>query len=458
MQATRDMTEGNITKSILFFALPIFVGNIFQQMYNVVDTAIIGNVLGDISLAAVGASSSLYGLVIGFANGFGNGFSVVLARYFGARDEAQMKKVVAQIYVLSLVIAAGLTIVSQIFLRKVLILLKTPDGIIDQTDAYMRVILLFVFITVLYNMFSAILRAIGNSRTPLYFLVLSSVINVVLDIWFVKYLDMGVQGAAAATVIAQGVSVLLCIVYIYRKCSILAFDPRELSFDTSLMKELLSMGFSMTLMIEVVQIGSVALQSAVNSLGEQIIAAHTAGRKVDEIFMMPFGTLTMACSTFTGQNYGAGKIDRIQKGIKSGIAISMCWAVFCIICAFAFGFPMIRFISGSKDAQLLSTAVRYLRINISFFPVLCFLLILRSSLQGVGHKIVPVCGSIVEMVLKFVAAGFLTNRLGYLGVCIIEPITWCICAVMVIVDFALFIRSAGVGRIFNHVQNHGAGA
>lgn len=441
MRAAHDLTEGNITRSILFFALPIFIGNIFQQMYNVVDTAIIGNVLGDLSLAAVGASASLYGLVIGFANGFGNGFSVVLSKYYGARNEGQMKKVVALIYVLSILIAAGLTIISQVFLRHVLVLLKTPDAIIDQTDAYMRVILLFVFVTVLYNMFSAILRAIGNSRTPLYFLILSSVINVVLDVWFVKFLHMGVQGAAAATVISQAVSVLLCAVYIHRNCPILSFHPSNLSFDLAMLKELLSMGFSMTLMIEVVQIGSVALQSSVNSLGEQIIAAHTAGRKVDEIFMMPFGSLTIACSTFTGQNYGAGNHKRIQKGIKSGIAIAMVWALFSIICSFAFGRQMIQFISGTHSEQLLATAVKYLRINVAFFPILCVLLILRSSLQGVGHKIVPVCGSVVEMALKFVAAGILTKTLGYLGVCIIEPITWCICAVMVVVDFARFIRN-----------------
>lgn len=447
MAATRDMTEGNITKSILFFALPIFIGNIFQQLYNVVDTAIIGNVLGDTSLAAVGASSSLYGLVIGFANGFSNGFSVVLAKYFGARDERQMKKAVALIYMLSFTIAVALTIISQIYLRPVLEWLKTPDTIIDQTDAYMRIILLFVIVTIFYNMFSAILRAIGNSSTPLDFLILSSLINVVLDIWFVKYLNMGVRGAGIATVISQVVSVVLCIVYIYRKCPILTLSIKDMRPEGTLTKELLSMGFSMMLMIEVVQIGSVALQSAVNSLGEEIIAAHTAGRKVDEIFMMPFGALTTACSTFTGQNYGAGNHERIQKGIRSGIGISLCWAVFCILCAFCFGLPIIRFISGSHNEQLLATALRYLRINIAFFPVLCFLLILRSCLQGVGHKIVPVCGSIVEMTLKFVAAGILTAQLGYLGVCIIEPVTWCICAVMVIVDFGFFLRAMRKGQM-----------
>lgn len=441
MQASRDLTEGNITKGIIFFALPIFIGNIFQQLYNVVDTAIIGNVLGDTSLAAVGASSSLYGLIIGFANGFTNGFSVVLARYFGAKNEEQMKKAVAMIYFLSMMIAVGLTVISQIFLRRVLVLLKTPEAIIDQTDAYLRTILLFVVVTVLYNMFSSILRAIGNSRTPLYFLVIASLINVVLDIVFVKYMNMGVRGAATATVIAQAVSVLLCILYINYKCPILAFGPEFLTMDASLLGELLSMGFSMTLMFEVVQIGSVALQSAVNSLGEQVIAAHTAGRKVDEMFMMPFGSLTLACSTFTGQNYGAGNAKRIQEGIKRGIGIALCWAVFSIVCAYAFGLPIIRFISGSRNESLLSTAVMYLRINVSFFPILCFLLILRSSLQGVGHKIVPVCGSIVEMVLKFVAVGFFAKRMGYLGVCIIEPVTWVICAVMVVTDFVLFIQS-----------------
>ena len=436
-----SLTEGKILKSLVIFAIPILIGNIFQQLYNVADTAIIGNVLGDQALAAVGATSALYSLVIGFANGITNGFSVVLARVFGEKDEEKLKQTSALIYFLTVIISIILTLASVISLHSILVMLKTPENILPKTESYLHIILTFAIVTMLYNMFSGILRAIGDSKTPLYFLLLSSALNVGLDFLFVKGLDRGIGGAAEATVIAQIVSVSLCIVYIWKKCPVLKFSMRYLKWDKALVKELLLTGFSMGLMLVVVSIGSVALQSAVNSLGEQIIAAHTAARKIDEIFMMPLGTLATAAATFASQNFGAGKYDRVYKGIKDAVLIAIGWSACAILIVFAIGKYMVKWLTGTSDAEIISNALMYMKINIVFFLVLSILLVLRSSLQGVGRKIVPVLGSGVELILKFGAVNIITNRLGYFGVCILEPIIWGICAIMVLVDFVVYQKT-----------------
>lgn len=436
-----SLTEGKILKSLVIFAIPILIGNIFQQLYNVADTAIIGNVLGDQALAAVGATSALYSLVIGFANGITNGFSVVLARVFGEKDEEKLKQTSALIYFLTVIISIILTLASVISLHSILVMLKTPENILPKTESYLHIILTFAIVTMLYNMFSGILRAIGDSKTPLYFLLLSSALNVGLDFLFVKGLNRGVGGAAEATVIAQIVSVSLCIVYIWKKCPVLKFSMRYLKWDKALVKELLLTGFSMGLMLVVVSIGSVALQSAVNSLGEQIIAAHTAARKIDEIFMMPLGTLATAAATFASQNFGAGKYDRVYKGIKDAVLIAIGWSACAILIVFAIGKYMVKWLTGTSDAEIISNALMYMKINIVFFLVLSILLVLRSSLQGVGRKIVPVLGSGVELILKFGAVNIITNRLGYFGVCILEPIIWGISAIMVLVDFVVYQKT-----------------
>lgn len=435
-----SLTEGKITKSILLFALPLLIGNIFQQFYNVADTAIIGHVLGDHALAAIGASASIYSLVIGFAHGITNGFAVIIARYYGAKDEGNLKKSVAWTYALTVFVALFLTIMSMVLLHPVLVALKTPNDIINETERYLRIVLGGAVITCFYNMFAALMRAIGNSKTPLYFLVLSSAINVFLDILFVKYFGMGIAGAAVATVIAQIISVVLCAWFIVKKYRELAFSIKELERNPDMVKELSSMGLSMGLMMVVVSIGSVALQSAVNSLGTDIIAAHITARKVDDIFMLPLGSISISASTFASQNLGAGKHDRIRQGILKCILIDWVWSAFAVVVIFSLGRQLIFLISGTDNAFVMDTANRYIRINIAFFFVLSVLLVLRSSLQGLGRKLVPVMGSGVELLFKFGAVGIITRKLGYFGVCILEPVIWIVCAMMVLTDFLVYIK------------------
>lgn len=440
MEKTRDLTNGSEIKSILWFAFPILIGNIFQQLYNVVDTAVIGNVLGNNALAAVGASGPIYSLVIWLAVGFTSGFSVILARFFGANDEYNMKRSVSLIYTLTVLIAILLSVGSVLILPTILKLLHTPKAIFQQTYTYLIIILASAIITIFYNMLSALLRAIGNSKIPLYFLIVSSFVNVVLDILFVKYLYMGIGGAAYATVIAQFISAILCLIYIYKRCPLLKFERKYLTWDGTLIKELFFMGLSMGLMYVAVSIGSVALQGAVNSLGEDTIAAHTAARKIDDIFMLPLGTLSSAASTFASQNLGAGKLNRIKKGINKTIGIAMGWSLVSTVVCYCFGSKMLGALTGSDSAFVINTAFQYVKINIPFFVILSVLLVLRSSLQGLGRKVVSICGSVIELIFKFGAVGMITKQLGYFGVCILEPIIWIICATLVFSDYMLFLH------------------
>lgn len=436
-----NMTEGSILGCLLTFAFPILIGNIFQQLYNVVDTAVVGNVLGDNALASIGAAAPIYSLVVSFANGITNGFAVIIARAFGADKEDEIRKSVALTFVLTAVLSVIFMAGSLLLLNPLLNFLETPTTIIKETKQYLFIILAFSVATMFYNMFAGMLRAIGNSRAPLYFLVIAMIINVLLDIILVKYTPLGVAGAACATVIAQLMSVVLCIVYIYKKCPMFIFRPKDVVWDGRLIGELLSTGLSMGLMIVVVSIGSVALQRAVNSLGEQTIAAHTAARKIDDIFMLPLGTITMAASTFTSQNFGAGKKERVKKGIITSILIDFVWSAFACLCSVFGSGLMVQLLSGTKDPVVLNCATNYIRINLPFFFVLSILLVLRSSLQSVGRKLIPVIGSIVELIAKFLAVIVIVPMFGYMGVCFLEPVIWILSAMLVCVEYVRFVRA-----------------
>lgn len=437
-----NMTEGDILKNLIYFAVPVLIGNIFQQLYNVADTAIIGNILGDNALASVGASTPVYNLMIGFANGLTNGFAIIIARYFGADNEREMKKSVSLTYILSAIIAVILTVSGIAFLHPLMKSLKTPDEIIGDTESYMRIIMMFSAVTIAYNMFAGMMRAIGNSKAPLYFLVISTFVNIGLDILFVKGFEMGVAGAAYATVISQGVSVILCFIYVMKKCNFLIFRKSDLVFDRELLSDLASTGLSMGLMYAIVSVGSVILQGAVNSLGTSTITAHTAARKIDDIFMLPLSTASMSASTFTSQNFGAGKMDRVKKGIKYSILIAFAWSAFSVLVVLLFRRPLIVALTGTTDKTVISTASQYIIWNVSFFFVLSVLIILRSSLQGVGRKLVPVSGSVMELLLKVLASLVIAPQLGYFGICILEPVIWFVCSLMVITDYTVFIRKS----------------
>lgn len=440
MKNTSDMTKGNPLKIMLYFSLPILLGNLFQQFYNIVDSTVVGNVLGEDSFAAVGASSAIYLLIVSFANGMANGFSIIGARLFGAKNEKQLRQAFAMSILLSLIISVILTIVGHLILMPLLRALNTPDEIITESYSYIVIILSFIIITMFYNVLAGFLQAVGNSKMPLIFLIVASIVNVVLDLLFVAVFSMGVAGAAIATVISQIVSLVLCIIYIVKKCPFLWIKKSDFIIDKKLITELFSTGLSMALMFSIVNLGTVILQSAINDFGKITIAAHTAARKLSGVFMLPITTITVAASTFVSQNYGAGQKKRVTTGVKDAFLLGAIWSAIAIFIVYGFGRLIIVGITGSEDVELIALADRYLRVNLPFYPILVVLCVLRNVLQSLGLKIIPLISSSIELFGKVVVVYILVPRMDYFGVIISEPMIWVICAILLSVTYIVQIQ------------------
>ena len=430
-----DLTKGDPLKVITLFALPLFLSNILQQLYNLTDIAIIGHVLGDDALSAIGSVSTIYGFYNSLFFGMGSGFSLVTAKYFGAGDREGLKKVMGNTLILFVAWAVLITSVGMISLKPIMTRLEIPEDIFDTAYGYISVMLSLAVFSFAYNVLSGTLRAIGNSRVPLYILAVTVVLNIGLDLLFVYKLELGLPGAAYATVISQAVSALVCLLYILFNIPELRIGTAHLRPDIRILVDLFSSGIGFALMYTVVNLGTLVLQGAINGMGKTVIAAHTTARKVSALCMMMVGTLANAMATYAGQNYGAGKIDRIREGLKKSLIFDFCIVLVLILMVYTVGTRLIALISGSSNPEVLDTAAFYLKLDIPFYFVLCILLVTRSVLQGVGSKFVPVIASLVELILKVYTAKKLSLILGYLGVAICEPATWLICAVFVLLVF-----------------------
>lgn len=419
-----DMTQGNPIRSILTFAIPLFIGNVFQQVYSMVDTMIAGYCLGDNAIAAIGATSSLYSLMIDFAAGLNSGCAIVVTQHFGAHDEKKLRKTIAGMIELDAGITLILTLLALSFLRPLMRFMNTPEAIFEQAYRYIVVICAGMIATIGYNLFSGILRAFGNSRTSLVFLILSSLLNMGMDVLFVAVLHLGVAGAALATVIAEAVSAALCGVYIYRHYRVWIPKREDFRVSPALLAELFSSGIAMALMYCVVDLGSVIFQRANNHLGETIISAHTASRRLMGIMMQPLATVSTASSTFIGQNWGAGKKKRIRSALRQVLGMELVWAFFSCALVYAFGGTLVKLTTGTSDGEVVGNAVMSLRWHLTFFPALGCLLVLRTAMQAMGRKTVPILSSCIELGMKLLSAVLLIPRLGFLGTCMTEPITW----------------------------------
>ncbi|MBU5315704.1 MATE family efflux transporter [Clostridium bornimense] len=420
-----DLLKGKILSALIIFAIPLFISNLFQQLYNTVDIMIVGNYLGDMSLAAIGACAAIYELLVGFALGVGNGLSIVTARSYGAKDENLVKKSVAGSLVIGIGITIILMIISKLFLLPLLRLLNTPSNIIKESYSYIFTVCIFVGVMFLYNLCAGVLRAIGNSIMPLVFLIVSSVLNIGLDILFITKFNMGIKGAAIATVIAQGISAIFCIIYIYKKCPILIPRKEHFTFDKELYKELLGQGLSMGIMLLIVSAGTVILQTAINNLGYLIIAGHTAARKLNSFAMIPVSSLSMSLATFVSQNKGADQKERIREGVRYANIIAIVWGVIVTILLIFSAPVLMKALSGSSEDIVINNGVRYLLWNSPFYAVLGILLNLRNALQGIGEKLLPLVSSIIEFFGKIVFVMIFIPSLKYFGVIICEPVVWC---------------------------------
>lgn len=441
MEATKkfstnvDLINGPIFKSLILFAIPMLISNIFQQLYNTVDTMIVGHYLGDTSLAAIGACSPVFDLMVGFALGIGSGLSIVSARFFGAGDENLLKKSVASSLIIGLFVTIGVTTIAQLSLRPLLELLNTPADIIDESYGYISTITLFIIVMFAYNLCSGLLRAIGNSVMPLVFLIISSITNIILDVVFIAYCNMGIRGAAVATVISQVISVVLCIIYISKKAPILIPSKEHFGFNRKIYTELIGQGLSMGFMNCFVSAGSVILQYGINGLGSLTIAGHTAARKLYQFCIMPIVSLGFAGSTFVSQNRGAGNLQRIRRCMKYIYIYSIASTAVVAILLFFFAPAMVKIISGSSEAVIIDNGSMYLRYSAPFFAVLGILTCTRNALQALGQKILPIVSSVIEFFGKIIFVLIFIPKFEYMAVIFCEPIIWCVMTIQLVISF-----------------------
>ncbi|WP_123610482.1 MATE family efflux transporter [Mobilisporobacter senegalensis] len=420
----KDMTVGNPTKLILSFSLPLLVGNIFQQLYNMVDALIVGRFVGVKSLAAVGSTGSLAFLVLGFIIGLTSGFSVLAAQRFGAKDEDGLRHSVAMSIYLCAAFTIIITLLSVLTSKSLLLLMKTPADILDDANTYIIIIYMGCIVAFIYNMLAGILRALGDSRTPLYFLIIASILNVILDIAFVVNFNMGVAGAAYATVISQGVSGLLCFIYIKKKFPILKFQKKDWKFNSNTAKHLLKIGLPMSFQFSITAIGVMILQSAINSFGSTVVAAFTAASKVEPLATMPLASLGVTMATYTGQNLGAGKYERIKDGVKKCMIISLIASLIGSALVFLFGRYFVNLFLSEPQEEVINYATKYLNTIALFFFPLGILFIFRNTLQGLGDGLIPLLGGVIELVSRSVIALVFSGIFGYAAVCYASPLSW----------------------------------
>lgn len=431
----KDLTKGYPAKVIIMFAIPIICGNIFQQFYNIADSKIVSTYVSTNAFAAVGATSVISNTIIGFINGLTQGFAILIANSFGARDERRMRRYVAGTIILSLSVAVILTILSLLFIEQLLTALHTPADIMDEAVDYVKIILSGIIFTALYNMCANVLRAVGDSKTPLYCLVTAVIVNIVLDLFFVRVCRLQIRGAAYATVIAQAVAAVMCMVYIGLRFRELLPRNEEWKTQHGQYADLISTGLSMGLMSCIVNLGTIVLQGAINGLGTAIVAAHTAARRVFDILTVTLYSIGIAMTTFVSQNMGAGRPERTRQGVRQAIIMVTVITTILIVICFIFGEPVFRWITSSDDRAVIDPAVMYSRISIVFFYVLGPLFVLRCSLQGMGRKVIPVCSSVLEMVVKILSARFLVPVFAYTGVAFTEPISWVAMTILLAVAY-----------------------
>jgi Na+-driven multidrug efflux pump len=432
---TVDMTEGDPIRLILAFALPLLLGNVFQQIYTMVDTVAVGYLLGDEAISAIGATSAVYSLMITFANGLNSGFAIVVTQAFGSHDRDKLRRSVAGIFILNGISTLILTVLSISLLIPLLRFMNTPEGIFSDAYSYISVLYIGIFSTVGYNMFSGLLRAVGDSKTPLYNLIVASVANIVLDVPLV--LLMGVPGAALATVISQTVAAVLGGISFFRQCRDMIPKREELRISASLLSELISSGIAMALMMCVVSLGSVIFQRANNLLGEDIIAAHSTSHKIFTVCLQPISAMSAALSTFVSQNYGAGRYERIRFSLGRILILQAIWGVLSCISVYLTGGALVHLLTATENEYIVSNAVMSMRICLPFFPVLGALQCLRTAMQSMGYKTAPVISSCIEVLVKIIGAAFIIPAYGYLGSCVTEPLTWTVMAAFLALSYLI---------------------
>lgn len=422
--ATKDMTQGSPVKLIIGFSLPLMVGVLFQQFYNIVDTIIVGRCLGVEALAGVGATGSINFLIIGFCMGICAGCSIPIAQRFGAKDYVDMRRFLANCVWLGLFLATVITVVSSVLCRKILVWMNTPSDIFDYSFTYISIIFLGIPATFLYNILSGVMRSLGNSKAPLVFLLISSFTNIGLDFLCILVFQMGVMGAAVATVSSQLFSGLLCLLYMIKAIPILHIQREEWGLSMVHIKILCGMGLPMGLQYSITAIGAVVLQTALNTLGSIAVAAFATGSKISLFFSCGFDALGTTMATYGGQNVGAKKLDRLSKGLLDCILIGCIYSVVSAVVLNIFSETLIGFFAEDISPELLANAKQFLLINSVFYIALALVNIVRFMIQGMGFSNLAILAGVLEMIARTIVAFFLVPRIGFVGACFASPLAW----------------------------------
>lgn len=431
----KDLTKGKISSLLLSFALPVFLGNLLQLTYSLADTRIVGSFLGEEALAAVGATTTISNLIVGFLLGLANGFAIITAQKFGAGDTKRVRKSFAISLILGAIISIVLILIGTIFINPILGFLNVPATLYVAAKQYILIIIIGLWVTMFYDILMAVMRAIGDTLTPLLILAISVGLNIGLDLLFVAVWKTGTWGAAAATVLAQFIALIICSFYMIHKYELLRLNRNDFKgLESGMVKSMLGSGMSMGFMSSLVNIGSLTLQTAINKLGQEIIVAHTAARKITEMYMIMFSVFGQTMATFCGQNMGAGKIDRIKKGMKLAIIYTCAWSTLAMIASFTIGPQLVYMVTGSHKEAVIVNATNYLKFDTIFYYVTAVISVVRNVMQGIGDRITPLISSGLEMVGKVVIAATLVPWLGYLGVIVAEPIVWFIMVIPLIVQ------------------------
>lgn len=440
MASTKEMTSGAPLPLILNFTLPLLLGNLLQQTYSLVDAAIVGKFLGINALASVGASSSVIFLILGFCNGCCGGFGIPIAQKFGAHDYSTMRKYVWASLKLTTVMSVLIAIVTSLLCAFILRTMRTPENIFY--DAYLYLLITFIGVpcTFFYNLFSCIIRALGDSKTPFWFLLFSTILNILLDLFCILVLGWGVAGASIATVVSQGLSAFLCYHYMMRKFEILQATPSERRFDRRLALNMLGIGVPMGLQFSITAIGSIMLQSANNALGTACVAAFTSAMRIKMFFLCPLESLGMAMATYCGQNYGAGKPERIWSGIKASFLLMGVYVVAnFFILWFGAKYMALLFVSAA-EVEIIKDAELFLHVAATFFPTLGLLCILRYSIQGVGYTTLAMLSGVSEMIARILVSVLAVPAFGYIAVCFGDPTAWMAADLFLVPTFIVIYR------------------
>ena len=418
------MTVGSPVKLIIQFMIPMFLGNVFQQFYNIVDSIVAGQFIGVDALAAIGSTGSLMFFVTGWLNGLSSGFAIIVAQRFGARKYDEMRHYVAMSFYLMAAFAFVMTAAFLALNEPILRLMNSPENVMQDVKSYMGIIYAGLIITAAYDILAAVLRALGDSRSPLYFLIISAGINVVLDIALICVFGMGVEGCAYATVLAQGISAMCCIIYIVKKYPILHLKKENFAISLDSFRRLIALGIPMGLQFSITAIGTIIVQGAVNIYGTTYMAGFSAAGKIQNIASMVAVSMGATIATYVGQNRGAGKMDRVKQGVNYCWIMLLVWSVIEMLLMYFGGKYFTYLFVSSSQTDVINVSVTYFHTVFWAYPFLCTIFLFRNALQGMGYGLVPMLGGVFELVARTAIVVFVAGKTTFAGVCLADPVAW----------------------------------